>query len=74
MKRSLPDAMRIGVPFNPAQDNDKTNLTDNRAAVTKAGLQVVELGFGVLGKANVALRSNETILSIIWNELVTNLE
>ena len=44
VKELLPDAKRIGVPYNPAEDNDKTNMTEMRAAAAKAGLQVVEVG------------------------------
>jgi putative tryptophan/tyrosine transport system substrate-binding protein len=44
VKQLLPSARRIGVPYNPGEDNDKTNLTEMRSAAAKAGLEVVEVG------------------------------
>ncbi len=44
VKQVLPKARRLGVPYNPAEDNDKTNITEMRAAATKAGLEIVEVG------------------------------
>ena len=44
VKQLMPNAKRIGVPFNPAEDNDKTNMAEMRAAAAKAGLEVVEVG------------------------------
>lgn len=44
VKQLLPNAKRIGVPYNPAEDNDKTNLAEMRKAASKAGLQLVEVG------------------------------
>ena len=44
LKTLLPNARRIGVPYNPAEDNDKTNLAEMRAIAPKLGLEVVELG------------------------------
>ncbi|HMN84338.1 MAG TPA: ABC transporter substrate-binding protein [Burkholderiaceae bacterium] len=44
VKQLLPQARRIGVPFNPAEDNDRTNIAEMRAAAGKAGLEIVEVG------------------------------
>lgn len=44
VKQLLPRAKRLGVPYNPAEDNDKTNITEIRAAAAKAGLEIVEVG------------------------------
>jgi putative ABC transport system substrate-binding protein len=44
LKQLLPNAKRIGVPYNPGEDNDKTNMTEMRAVAPKLGLEVVEVG------------------------------
>lgn len=41
IKQLLPDAKRIGTLYNPAEDNDKTNLELLAAAGKKAGLEIV---------------------------------
>lgn len=40
----LPDAKRIGTLFNPAEDNDKTNLELLTAAAKKRGLELITVG------------------------------
>lgn len=54
VKQLMPNVKRIGVPFNPAEDNDKTNLTEMRAAATKAGIEIVEVGID--GSNDIAQR------------------
>lgn len=44
LKQLLPNARRIGVPYNPGEDNDKTNMAEMRAIAPKLGLEVVEVG------------------------------
>lgn len=44
VRQLLPKVKRLGIPFNPAEDNDKTNLTEIRASAAKAGLEIVEVG------------------------------
>ena len=44
VKQLMPAAKRIGVPFNPAEDNDRTNIAEMRTAAAKAGLDIVEVG------------------------------
>ena len=44
VKQLMPNAKRIGVPYNPGEDNDKTNMTEMRAIAPKHGLEVVEVG------------------------------
>lgn len=44
LKQLLPHAKRIGVPYNPGEDNDKTNMAEMRAIAPKHGLEVVEVG------------------------------
>jgi putative ABC transport system substrate-binding protein len=40
----LPNAKRLGVPFNPGEDNDTTNMKEIRAAAPKYGFELVEVG------------------------------
>lgn len=54
VKQLMPNVKRLGVPFNPAEDNDKTNLTEMRAAATKAGIEIVEVGID--GSNDIAQR------------------
>ena len=73
MKQLLPNAKRIGVPFNPAEDNDKTNLTEMRAAAAKAGLEIVEVGID--GPNDVAqrlqsLKGKVDVLFVIQSNLL----
>jgi putative ABC transport system substrate-binding protein len=44
LKTLLPNAKRIGVPYNPGEDNDKTNMAEMRAVAPRLGLEVVEVG------------------------------
>ena len=44
VKQVLPGVKRLGIPYNPAEDNDRTNLTEIRAAAKEAGIEIVELG------------------------------
>ncbi len=44
VKQLLPNAKRLGVPYNPGEDNDKTNMSEMRAIAPKHGLEVVEVG------------------------------
>jgi putative ABC transport system substrate-binding protein len=44
LKTLLPNAKRIGVPYNPGEDNDKTNMSEMRSIAPKLGLEVVEVG------------------------------
>jgi putative ABC transport system substrate-binding protein len=44
LKQLMPNAKRIGVPYNPGEDNDKTNMSEMRAIAPKHGLEVVEVG------------------------------
>ena len=44
VKQLLPGAKRLGVPYNPGEDNDKTNMSEMRAIAPKFGLEVVEVG------------------------------
>ncbi|HMS80593.1 MAG TPA: ABC transporter substrate-binding protein [Burkholderiaceae bacterium] len=44
LKQLMPNAKRIGVPYNPGEDNDKTNMAEMRAIAPKLGLEVVEVG------------------------------
>jgi putative ABC transport system substrate-binding protein len=40
----LPNAKRLGIPFNPGEDNDTTNMKEIRAAAPKYGFELVEVG------------------------------
>ena len=44
MHALLPKARRLGVPFNPGEDNDVTNMKEIRDAADKHGLELVEVG------------------------------
>jgi putative ABC transport system substrate-binding protein len=44
VRQLLPDVKRLGVPYNPAEDNDRTNLAEMHAAAKDAGIDIVELG------------------------------
>jgi putative ABC transport system substrate-binding protein len=44
LKQLMPNAKRIGVPYNPGEDNDKTNMSEMRSIAPKHGLEVVEVG------------------------------
>ena len=44
LRQLMPAVKRIGIPYNPAEDNDRTNLTEIRAAAGKAGIEIVEVG------------------------------
>ena len=44
LRQLMPNAKRIGVPYNPGEDNDKTNMSEMRAIAPKHGLEVVEVG------------------------------
>lgn len=73
VKQLLPNAKRIGVPFNPAEDNDKTNLIEMRAAAAKAGLEIVEVGID--GPNDVAqrlqsLKGKVDVLFVIQSNLL----
>jgi putative ABC transport system substrate-binding protein len=73
VKQLLPNARRIGVPFNPGEDNDKTNMAEMRAAAAKAGLEVVEVGID--GPNDIAqrlqsLKDRVDVLFIIQSNLL----
>lgn len=73
VKQLLPNARRIGVPFNPAEDNDKTNLTEMRAAAAKAGLEVVEVGIDSVNDISQRLQvlsGKADVLFIIQSNLL----
>ena len=44
IRQLLPNLKRIGVPYNPGEDNDKTNMSELRAIAPKFGIEVVEVG------------------------------
>jgi putative ABC transport system substrate-binding protein len=73
VKQLLPQVRRIGVPFNPGEDNDKTNIAEMRAAAAKAGLEVVEVGID--GPNDIAqrlqsLKDKVDVLFIIQSNLL----
>lgn len=73
LKQLLPNAKRIGVPFNPAEDNDKTNLTELHAAATKAGLEIVEVGIDStndIAQRLQSLKGRVDVLFIIQSNLL----
>jgi putative ABC transport system substrate-binding protein len=44
VRQLLPKAKRLGVPFNPGEDNDTTNMKEIRAAAPKHGFELAEVG------------------------------
>jgi putative ABC transport system substrate-binding protein len=44
VRQLLPKARRLGVPFNPGEDNDTTNMKEIRAAAPKHGFELAEVG------------------------------
>lgn len=44
MRQLLPKARRLGIPYNPGEDNDKTNLAEMHKSAPKFGFEVVEVG------------------------------
>lgn len=44
MRQLLPNAKRLGIPYNPGEDNDKTNLAEMHKSAPKFGFEVVEVG------------------------------
>jgi len=44
VRQLLPRAKRLGIPFNPGEDNDITNMREIRAAAPKHGFELVEVG------------------------------
>jgi putative ABC transport system substrate-binding protein len=57
LKDLLPDAKRIGTLFNPAEDNDKTNIELLTAATKKAGLELVTVGVDQQGDIPTRIQS-----------------
>lgn len=73
VKQLLPNAKRIGVPFNPAEDNDKTNIIEMRAAAAKAGLEVVEVGIDSVNDISQrlqTLKGKADVLFVIQSNLL----
>jgi ABC-type uncharacterized transport system substrate-binding protein len=44
VRQLLPNAKRLGIPFNPGEDNDISNMNEMRAAAPKHGFEIVEVG------------------------------
>ena len=44
VRQLLPNAKRLGVPYNPGEDNDVTNMKEMRAAAPKHGFEIAEVG------------------------------
>jgi putative ABC transport system substrate-binding protein len=40
----LPKAKRLGIPYNPGEDNDISNMKEMRAAAPKHGFEIAEVG------------------------------
>ena len=73
VKQLLPSAKRIGVPFNPGEDNDKTNMAEMRTAAAKAGLEVVEVGIDSpndIAQRLQSLKDKVDVLFIIQSNLL----
>jgi putative ABC transport system substrate-binding protein len=44
VRQLLPNAKRLGIPFNPGEDNDITNMREMRAAAPRHGFEIAEVG------------------------------
>ena len=44
VRQLLPNAKRLGIPYNPGEDNDTSNMKEMRAAAPKFGFDIVEVG------------------------------
>ena len=44
VRQLLPKAKRLGVPYNPGEDNDISNMKEMRAAAPKHGFEIAEVG------------------------------
>jgi len=44
VRQLLPNAKRLGIPYNPGEDNDISNMKEMRAAAPKHGFALVEVG------------------------------
>jgi putative ABC transport system substrate-binding protein len=44
VRQLLPNAKRLGIPYNPGEDNDTTNMKEMRAAAPKYSFEIVEVG------------------------------
>jgi putative ABC transport system substrate-binding protein len=44
VRQLLPNAKRLGIPFNPGEDNDISNMKEMRASAPKYGFDIVEVG------------------------------
>ena len=73
VKQLMPKVKRIGVPYNPAEDNDKTNIAEMRTAAAKAGLEVVEVGIDStndIAQRLQTLKDKVDVLFIIQSNLL----
>lgn len=44
VRQLLPNAKRLGIPFNPGEDNDISNMKEMRAAAPRHGFAIAEVG------------------------------
>jgi len=44
VRQLLPNARRLGIPYNPGEDNDISNMKEMRAAAPKHGFAIAEVG------------------------------
>lgn len=44
VRKLLPNAKRLGIPYNPGEDNDISNMKEMRAAAPKHGFAIAEVG------------------------------
>ncbi len=44
VRQLLPNAKRLGIPYNPGEDNDTSNMKEMRATAPKHGFDIVEVG------------------------------
>ena len=44
VRQLLPNAKRLGIPYNPGEDNDTSNMKEMRAAAPRYGFELAEVG------------------------------
>ena len=66
VRQLLPNAKRLGIPYNPGEDNDTTNLKEMRAAAPKHGFEIVEEGIDTAADIPQRLQSLQGKVDVMF--------
>ena len=66
VRQLLPNAKRLGIPYNPGEDNDTTNLKEMRAAAPKHGFEIVEVGIDTAADIPQRLQSLQGKVDVMF--------